>query len=368
MISTPARANTPVDTVAGAIPFVVSDLETPPANLTVTGYSANALLLPNRAANIALGGAGSNRTVTLTPAPGQTGVAPMTLVVSDGTNSASSVFPLLVVPSAQVLLYDPFDYADGPLDTNSAFLWSHHSGTAGDCLVTNGQMRLSGAQTEDVAASLIGAPYSKTNGGTLYASFRVRFLSLPKAAPEYFAAFLGGSSYRGRVYAGTTNSAAGRFGLFVANATDAAAVPVAVNLATNTSYTVVARYDISASATTLWVNPESEADPGTSAADAQDAISISSYAFRQDSGLGATLLIDDVRVGLSFAAAASAATSLSIERNGRYVVLRWTDGSSLQAASSLTGVFTDLSNAASPYTNLLTGPARFFRLAKCAPP
>jgi hypothetical protein len=42
------------------------------------------------------GGSGSNRTVTITPELGQTGSANITLTVSDGTNSANSVFLLSV--------------------------------------------------------------------------------------------------------------------------------------------------------------------------------------------------------------------------------------------------------------------------------
>src|SRR5262249_51204787 len=147
---------------------------------------------------------GSNRTVTVTPANGQTGVAVLTLTVSDGTNTASSVFPLMVTESADEILYDPFSYADGSLLTNSGGLWANRSGTLGDCQVTNGQIQVSTSLTEDVAGSLIGGPYVKSNGTVLYASFKAKFLSLPKATPGYFAHFANGSTLRGRVYAGTT--------------------------------------------------------------------------------------------------------------------------------------------------------------------
>jgi hypothetical protein len=83
-----------VDTATPAIPFTVGDFETPAANLTLSGNSDNpTLVLP---ADIVFGGSNSNRTVTVRPEPGQTGVANITITVSDGTDTASSVFQLSV--------------------------------------------------------------------------------------------------------------------------------------------------------------------------------------------------------------------------------------------------------------------------------
>jgi hypothetical protein len=79
-----------------AIAFTIGDLETPLASLTLSGGSDNSTLVPP--SGIAFGGSGANRTVTVTPTPGQTGVAQITLTVSDGTDTASSSFQLTVVP------------------------------------------------------------------------------------------------------------------------------------------------------------------------------------------------------------------------------------------------------------------------------
>lgn len=76
--------------------FTVSDLETAPASLTVTAVSSTPTLLP--VSGIALGGSGSNRTVTLTPTAGQSGSAVVTLTVSDGSAAASTSFALTVTP------------------------------------------------------------------------------------------------------------------------------------------------------------------------------------------------------------------------------------------------------------------------------
>ena len=73
-ISTIPHTNTLVSVPTPPIPFTVGDRETPAASLLVSGSSANPALVPNSPANISFGGSGSNRTVTLTPTPGQLGV------------------------------------------------------------------------------------------------------------------------------------------------------------------------------------------------------------------------------------------------------------------------------------------------------
>jgi len=83
-----------VDTPTAAIPFTVNDADTPIGNLTLSRNSSNPTLMPTN--NIVFGGSGNNRTVTLTPAPGQTGSATITVTVSDGALSASDTFVLTV--------------------------------------------------------------------------------------------------------------------------------------------------------------------------------------------------------------------------------------------------------------------------------
>jgi len=86
--------STAVNTSTPAIPFTVGDADTALSNLVVTGSSSNPTLVPN--ANIVFGGSGANRTVTLTPATGQTGNSTITVNVSDGTSTASDTFVLTV--------------------------------------------------------------------------------------------------------------------------------------------------------------------------------------------------------------------------------------------------------------------------------
>ena len=76
------------DTVSPAIPFTVGDLETPANALLVSAKSSNPVLVPN--GNIQLAGAGTSRTITLTPAATQNGLATITVTVRDGEGLASS--------------------------------------------------------------------------------------------------------------------------------------------------------------------------------------------------------------------------------------------------------------------------------------
>jgi hypothetical protein len=366
MISTVPPTNCLVDFGTPPIPFTIGDPETPAADLTVSGASANPTLLPN--GNITFGGSDSNRTVTLTPAPGQIGVAPITLTVSDGTNVANSSFALMVTPSSSLIFLDSFSYPNGSLLTNSGFLWANRSGTFGECQVTNGQLQITAEQSEDVVGSLIGAPYSTGFGTVLYAAFKAKFLTLPNSNPDYFAHFANGSILRGRIYPFIpTNAPFGTFHLAVGNMTDSAELPI--DLTTNVSYTLVSRYNIDTATTTLWVNPTNETDSGATATDVQSPATISAYGFRQTSGYDSTILIDDLRVGLSYESVTNTlpATAnpipLNFGRDGNKLILSWSDPSfALQTAPKVTGTFTNVPGATSPYTNLFTGPARFYRL------
>jgi len=366
LISAIPATNCLVNSSAGPLTFTVSDAETPAASLTLSGVSANPGLVPG--SNISFGGSGGARTVTITPVSGQTGVAPVTVTVSDGTNSANSTFGVMVLPSSSMVFYDPFNYSDGSIITNSGFLWDNHTGTLGECQTVGGRLQISGEQTEDIAGSLAGGPYAKNLGLVLYASFKANFVTLPKATPDHFTDFIAGSSQRGRISAGVaTNSPAGTFHLYVANGSDTNTV-LAADLNTNTTYNLLVRYNIDTATTTLWLNPAAETDPGVAASDPQLAASISAFSFRQGSGLGATILVDDLKVGLSFASVTAtnllvSPIPLKIQRVSASCILTWLDPSfMLQSSLSTTGTFTDVLGASSPYTNPITGPAKFFRL------
>jgi formylglycine-generating enzyme required for sulfatase activity len=84
----------------GAIAFTIGDTQTAASSLTLSASSSNTNLVPN--SNIIFGGSGKNRTVTVTPAGGQTGAATITVSVSDGLLSSSATFVLSVYYIAPV--------------------------------------------------------------------------------------------------------------------------------------------------------------------------------------------------------------------------------------------------------------------------
>ena len=84
----------PVNSTTGKIPFSIDDSDTPVKELVVTATSSNPSLLP--VANISITGSGEQRYVAATPTLGRIGTATVTLIVSDGTDTAEEPFQLIV--------------------------------------------------------------------------------------------------------------------------------------------------------------------------------------------------------------------------------------------------------------------------------
>ena len=84
------------NTTTNALAFTIGDAETPAVNLQVSGASSNTTLVP--VSGIVFGGSGANRTVTVTPNPGQTGTSTITVTVNDGPHDTSTSFLLTVNP------------------------------------------------------------------------------------------------------------------------------------------------------------------------------------------------------------------------------------------------------------------------------
>jgi uncharacterized repeat protein (TIGR01451 family) len=82
------------DTPTQAITFTIGDIGTPVSSLTVTASSSDQNLVPP--ANLVLGGADANRTLTITPAANMNGAATVTVSVSDGVSTTSTSFGLTV--------------------------------------------------------------------------------------------------------------------------------------------------------------------------------------------------------------------------------------------------------------------------------
>src|SRR6185503_4153001 len=215
-ISAIAHRRTLVNTATPEIHFTVGDMETAPTSLTVSASSSNPVLAPPT--GITLGRSGADRTVAIVTGLHQTGTAVITVSVSDGAKMASSTFVLMVVAVPEVVLQENFDYPNGSLITNSAYLWVNHSGTVGQLAVGSGNVTVSSRQSEDVHADFPDGPYSTSSGVVLYSSFKLRCGETPLSNGEYFANLFGSTAgLRCRIFASITNAAPGTFRLGIAN-------------------------------------------------------------------------------------------------------------------------------------------------------
>ena len=86
------------DADTGVLNFVIGDIDTPIGSLVVTASSDDQALIPD--ANLALGGAGTNRTIVATPVADASGSATITITVSDGGGQGDGVetFAVTVAP------------------------------------------------------------------------------------------------------------------------------------------------------------------------------------------------------------------------------------------------------------------------------
>jgi endonuclease/exonuclease/phosphatase family metal-dependent hydrolase len=207
---------------------------------------------------------------------------------------------------AALLLNDTFSYSNGPLVTVSGGVWVHHSPSGsgtGEVAVASGRVLLNEANAEDVNALLAGQPYpSSGTTNVFYASFTVKFTSLPGGGGAYFAHFKNSSTtFRARIWALTGGAAPGKFRLGISSTSGSVISATNItDLRLNTDYTVVTRLVNSNSVSTLWINPTSENDSSISTSENASTFTVVSYALRENTGEGA-LNMDNLRVGTSFA-------------------------------------------------------------------
>lgn len=229
---------------------------------------------------------------------------------------------------AGVVLSDDFSYPDGRLVDNST--WLPNTGTT-PMLVTNEQLIVSSQRSEDIVKLLNGAPYTISGSVTaLYSSYTVKSTFRPTSSGSYFSHFTGTNQnggfagHRGRIAVATVNhkgETAPDNGFFIGIQNTSGAYPTnglwQTALLTNTTYTVVSRIVLATGECTIWINPGAETDLGATDTQslpidpASGVIDISSYGFRQATGIG-TMWVDDFKVGTSFNDVAGANTAPTI--------------------------------------------------------
>jgi uncharacterized repeat protein (TIGR01451 family) len=84
------NVQTTEDTRSAPVPFSFRDIDTPPDSVTFSAVSSNSGLITS--AGIVFDGTGTNRTVTLTPLPDQSGSAQITVTAADGGGGSSRAF------------------------------------------------------------------------------------------------------------------------------------------------------------------------------------------------------------------------------------------------------------------------------------
>jgi len=122
----------PANGSTGPMPFVISDVETPNSDLTVTATSDNTTLVPNNPANLTFGGPFTNSTLTVTPAASQEGVANIQVVVTDNLgDKATNTFALTVGSPSISSIANKITPAGTPTSVN---LWVNDNETAAGSL------------------------------------------------------------------------------------------------------------------------------------------------------------------------------------------------------------------------------------------
>jgi uncharacterized protein (DUF1800 family) len=162
-----ATFNTP-PSVSGTIPnqqavtglastpvgFTIGDAESDANSLFVQATSSDQITVPN--ANIALGGSGTSRTVTITPAAGVTTVTPVTISVSisDGLAwSAAATFTLTVVPPPTTYLATLTPVNSSVQSLGAGYATLQLSGDKTSAIVRLTYSNLAGSVTDDAIYS-----------------------------------------------------------------------------------------------------------------------------------------------------------------------------------------------------------------------
>lgn len=190
------------DTTTGPIGLTVQDAQSAPQNLSLSATSSNTTLVPT--ASIIFGGSGSNRTVTVTPAPGQTGSSLLTITVTDpGGLSTNTAFTLTVTTTNVSLLATNDSYS---VNEDTALVVSAPGILANDTNTNGGSF----------FAVLLDSP---TNG-LLTLNTNGSFTYLPATN------FFGNDSYTYRLTDGVITASVATVSLTVLSVNDA---PVAAN-------------------------------------------------------------------------------------------------------------------------------------------
>lgn len=124
----------------------------------------------------------------------------------------------------------------------------------------------------------------------------------------------------------------------------------------------------------LFLNPPLAQEPALSSADT-NSIGEFDYTFTRIRPFAgsqrdatqqpyAELVLDEIRIGETFADVAPYQPKLGFARNDTRLILTWPGAFNLESATNVSGPYEPVPAAASPHTNDLSAPEQFFRLAR----
>lgn len=396
--------NTLVNT-AVTIPFAVSDAETANSGLTVSASIApqSTGLLQD----VVVNGAGPNTalSLTVTPTPGAEGVGAVRVQAADGINTTTVDFCVMVRPSAKVIFVDHFEYdgANSKLTDQAPGFWTRRNNAG--VFFRSGTDAATGAKVawirpsagaENVAAPLVGGPYTAESRAVLYTKFAASFADLGATAGAniitndnpangFFRLSDGPAAATDYVshVAALTNNAANpdtQFRLSVANGAPGSTsifpldLVKPVNMAAQTGpVTIVTRYDVATAKATLWVNGATEAAQSITGNDSQDIATVGYVGLFQERGYG-DVYVDDMTVTLAIKPLITAGTPTSqgdaaIEFNaGAGDTINDFEIESAAAAVgpfvTAAGTFTTLGNGNFRVTTAAPGNMGFFKIKR----
>lgn len=252
----------------GALAFTIGDAETAAGSLTLSGSSSNPTLVPS--GNIVFGGSGASRTVTVTPATGQSGTSTITVTVSDGSLTAEDTFVMTVNPVVSVSATDAAA-AEAALDPGT-FTFTRVGSTAAALTVN---FSVTGTATSGTDYTSLGtsvtfnagsatatktvAPIQDTTvegaetviatvtGGTGYAvgtpsSATVNLADDDSAVSDANALAIAASSGDSTTTPSDANASGGVFFVYLSNAPTGDFVSFTVNVPVTATYAVNVRY------------------------------------------------------------------------------------------------------------------------------
>ena len=117
-ISTIANQTTEENEILGPIPFGIGDPDNDANTLTLSALSLDPSLV--NSANVVFGGSGSNRNLTITPQPGESGTVTILVTVFNGLDSTSTSFDLRVEQKPAFAIVDLGALPTRPVTTASA--------------------------------------------------------------------------------------------------------------------------------------------------------------------------------------------------------------------------------------------------------